>query len=235
MNRLLKSCFGALVCAASLAVAASDVLVPTRDEFAANWSAKGLQPVDADGLDLLVARPGVSLAPYRAIMLKPVYATFKKNWERYAAIPTGTRIRSRDVGTLRKTVGAAVYERLALELHRGGYVLVGAPGPDVLEIEVLVVDVVINAPDLSTTSPVDSYTTYFGEATLVGAVRDSVTGETLMGVHDRSVGREAPTAQLTTGSDNVFEVGIVAGQWGRALDKQFALAGLAHGGSNDQP
>lgn len=235
MNPLLKSCFGALLLAASLAAVASDDLVPTREEFAANWSAQGLQPVAAEGLDLVVARPGLSLAPYRAILLKPVYATFRKNWARYAAIPTGTRIRSRDVGTLRKTVGAVVQERLALELHRAGYVLVGEPGPDVLEIEVLVVDVVINAPDLSTTSPVDSYTTYFGEATLVGAVRDSVTGETLIGVHDRSVGRETPTPKLMTGSDNAFEVGIVAGQWGRALNHQFELAGLAHGGSNDQP
>ena len=92
----------------------------------------------------------------------------------------------------------------------------------------------INAPDLPTTSRVDSYTTFFGEATLVGAVRDSGTGDTLMRVHDRSVGREAP-ASAHDRADNAFEVGIVAGHWGRALRQQFALAGLAHGGSNDRP
>ena len=41
--------------------------------------------------------PASAWRPYRAILLKPVYATFNKNWARYAAIPTGTRIRSRDV------------------------------------------------------------------------------------------------------------------------------------------
>lgn len=228
---VLTACLG--VGTAHAAVATP---VPTTSrQAAATWSAAGLQQVDAPGLDLAYVRPGAMLAPYRAIALSPVRVSFQRDWERGAAIPTGTRIRSRDLDSIRGDVAKVVRSRVARELERGGYAMVDAPGAEVLVLDLEVVNLYLNAPDLPTISPTDTYTTYFGELTLVGTLRDSRSGEILMRVLDHSIGREFVAPRLTTQADNLHEIGSVAGNWGRALRRQLALAGVAHGGSNDRP
>jgi hypothetical protein len=239
MERLQKPLFAMLVLGGLLAVAtteAAEAAMPAQDARAeAASSTEALPPIAARGLDQAFARPGAILAPNRAILLKPVRVSFKQGWERGAAIPTGTRLRSRELHTIKADVAKVVRARVARELQLGGYALAEAPGADVLELDVQVVDLYLNAPDLPTISPVDTYATYFGELTLVGTLRDSSTGDILMHVSDRTVGREFAVARLTTQSDNLHEIGSAAGNWGRALRQHFSLAGQAQGGSNVRP
>lgn len=236
MERVPKAWRAMLVLAACVAVANANAARPSNSGQAASaWSAEGLQAVDASGFDLAYIRPGGVPGRYRAVALTPVQVHFKRGWERGAAIPAGTRLHARDLRTIRESVARVVRERVARELEQGGYVLVDAPGADTLVLDLDVVDLYLNAPDLPTIRPTDTYAIYFGELTIVGSLRDPRSGEIVMRALDHTMGREYLVPRLTTEADNLHEIGSAAGNWGRALGRQLALAGLAPGGSNDRP
>ncbi len=207
----------------------------TRRETEAQWSQAGLQRTDMRGMDLAYARPGASLAPYRSVMLRPVGVSFQRNWVRAATQATGSRMQARDFQQVADDVAASVRAEVGREFERGGYTLVDAPGPGVLEVDVRVIELFLNAPDLPGAAQARSYSRSFGEMTLVADLRDSVSGELLMSVLDRSLGRDFQEFRLTTRVENTREVGIAAQDWAHALRQQLVLARDSGQGSNGRP
>jgi hypothetical protein len=201
----------------------------TRQRAAAAWSEDGLQRLDVRGLDLVYARPGSTLAPYRRIWLRPVQVSFQRDWARAQQRDTGQRVRPRDLQRIRAELAAEVELEVRRELERGGYALVGEPGEDVLELEVRATELYLNAADLPGAADVRSYTMSFGRMTLVADLRDSVTGDSVMRILDRRIGRDYGLLRYTTRVENTREVGIAAQDWARALRRQLALAGARPG------
>jgi hypothetical protein len=219
-----------------LAASASAETGPTtRRDAEAQWSQAGLQRTDMRGMDLAYARPGASLAPYRRVLLRPVDISFQRNWQRTAAQSTGTRIAQRDFQKVADDMSAVVREQVGRELERGGFTVVDAPGPDVLQIDVHVVELFLNAPDFPGAAQTRSYSQSFGEMTLVADLRDSRSGELLMSVLDRSIGRDFDQFRLTTRVENAREVGLAAQNWAGTLRRQLELARANGQGSNGRP
>lgn len=196
----------------------------TRREAAAQWSEDGLRKVEARGLDLAYARPGADLSVYHKVLVKPVSVAFRRNWERDMAIATGTRIRASDTQRIRDELAQIVRDEVAGELAKGGYQVVEAPGEDVLELDLSVVELQLNAPDLPTPGVVRSYTVSFGEMTLIADLHDSATGQTVMRILDHDTGRDFGVLRYTTRVENAREMRITANAWARALRKQLDLA-----------
>ena len=207
----------------------------TPRDAQAQWIRAGLQRTDVRGMDLAYLRPGASLAPYRRVLLRPVAISFQRNWDRSAGQPTGTRVPERDIRKLSEDLSEVVRNEVGRALERGGYTLAEAPGPDVLEIELRVTDLVLNAPDFPGPSPTRSYSQSFGELTLVADLRDSLSGEALLSVLDHKLGRDFQQFRLTTRVENAHEVGLVAQEWARALSRELALARASGQGSNGRP
>ena len=207
----------------------------TRSEADAQWSEDGLQRVDIRGLDLVYVRPGASLAPYRRVLLRPVSVSFQRNWARTAAQSTGTRVFERDIQHVREDMATVVREEVARELERGGYTLVDQPGEDVLELDVRVTELFLNAPDLPGAPQTRSYSMSFGEMNLVAELRDSITGAVAMRILDRALGREYPVFRFTTRVENTRDVGNAAQDWARVLRRQLELARASGQGSNGRP
>lgn len=207
----------------------------TRREAQTQWSQAGLQRTDVRGMDLAYQRSGVSLAPYRRVMLRPVGISFQRNWVRTAGQNMRSPVPPRDLQRLVDELSVVVREQAGRELERGGYALADAPGPDVLEIDLRVTELSLNAPDFPTAGRTRSYSQSYGELNLVADLRDSVSGEVLMSVFDHNLGRDFQQLRLTTRADNVFEVGLVAREWARALHRQLELARTPGQGSNDRP
>jgi hypothetical protein len=124
---------------------------------------------------------------------------------------------------------AAVQSRVARELQRDGYVLVDGPGEDVLELRVRVTELYLNSADLPSANMVRNYTMSFGHMTLVADLRDSVTGDAVMRVLDRTIGRDYGFLRFTTRVENAREVGNAAQDWAAAVARQLALAGARPG------
>lgn len=224
MNRILIALIAAATLVAGAAIA-NPQSEPTTKRAAANaWSDDGLQQKRVKGLDLVYVRPGAELSGYRRVLINPVSVAFRRDWERHAAIPTGSRIPTGDTLRIKDDLAQVVHDQVVRELSKSGYALATAPGEDVLEINVRVAELYLNAPDIQTAAPTHSYTMSFGEMTMIAELRDSTSGATLMRIFDRTIGRDLGILRLTTRVENASEVGNAASAWARALRRELDLA-----------
>lgn len=236
--RPLTVCLTVALAAANPASASDAVATKTpgsRAEAATAWRAEGLQAITVRGMDVAYAQPGASLQVYHSILLKPVTVSFQKNWARSAAIPTGTRLMPRDTDRIRKDMTEVVDHEIRREFEKGGWRVVDAPGAGVLEVELRIVDLFLNAPDLPTPGISKSYTRSFGQLTLVAQLRDSATGAIVMRLLDHDTGHDHATFIRTTRVENSREVGFVASDWARTVRRQLELARVAGDRSNGRP
>ena len=150
---------------------------------------EGLERVNKPGVDAVYRKPGASLSGYDKLLIRPVEVAFAKNWTPgkgsgsalYAMNPP-------DRERIKQEIARVFQEVFTTELQtRGGYRLVDTPAADVLELRAAIVNIYINAPDVSmqTAGRVKTYTADAGEMTLVAELHDSVTGELLSRVYDR--------------------------------------------------
>lgn len=192
------------------------------ERAAAEWSNDGLRRQRVPGLDLVYVREGASLRGYGKVWIKSVEVSFRRDWE----VPTrpGALLVTRDVTAIKERLERILREETARELERGGYGLAEAPGDGVLEIDVDIVDVYINALDLQGSLPVDRYTLSAGEMTLVAELRDSPTGDLIARVLDRREDRDRGFFEFTTSVENVAVARQAARQWAQILRRRLDAA-----------
>lgn len=189
----------------------------SRKQADAEWSQDGLQKTKVKGLDLVYVRPGASLAGYQRIRLEPVTVAFQRNFGKHGSYADRRRIDARDMQRIRDRLTAELQAVVTEDLARAGYALADAPGDDVLSVQLSVVNLYVNAPDLDTPGRVDVYTTSTGEMTLVAELADSNSGETLVRVYDRRADADSMQLELTTRVDNASEARRAAHAWAKAL------------------
>ena len=215
--------FLSLLLAGAVACAAYAQDVPqNKREAEAEWSADGLHKTKVKGLDLVYARPGASLEGYKQVLLRPISVTFRKEWHNPPGDPY--RMNAADAERIKGRMSALVREELRKELDKGGYSLVEAPGEDVLELQMSIIDLHAAAPDVQPVGRVDVFAFSAGEMTLVAELRDSVSGDTIMRIYDRARAMETSQLQRITVVQNVQEAGILAGHWARAIRRELDLA-----------
>lgn len=224
-NNLIALLGACLLAGGGLAIAQAPSDAPTtKKQAAAEWSEDGLQRVKASGLDLVYVRPGATLAGYTKVHVSPVSVAFQRNWQRTMETRTDTRIRPEDLQKIRERLAGIVREEVVSELGKGGYQVVDTAGEDVLGIDLRVVEVHINAPDLPTTGNTRSYTMSFGAMTMIADLSDSATGATVMRILDHSEGRDYGVLRWTTRVENTMEARNIANAWARALHRELDAA-----------
>jgi hypothetical protein len=189
---------------------------------AADWSEDGLRRTTVPGLDLVYVRDGARLDGYSQVWLKSVDVAFRRDWN--APARPGSLIPDNDVSRIKTRLAAILREETARELARGGYVLADAPGPGVLEVELSIVDLYVNAPEAIGTVRADRYTMSVGEMTLEAELRDAPSGELLARVLDRRVDRERRRFEITTAVDNAVAARDAVRGWARILREQLDAA-----------
>jgi hypothetical protein len=203
--------------AASATAQTTPAAAPAASQAAAAVDQDGLQRTEVRGLDLAFILPGATLEGFNKVQLAPVQVAFRRNWERQNRTGSRQRVSARDMERIRDRLSTLVESEVREELARGGYALVEDAGDDVLAVRMDIVNLDITAPDLASAGRVRVYTTSVGEMTLVAELRDSSSGELLMRVFDRRVGRTSPQPRFTTRADNVMEARNAARAWARAL------------------
>ena len=147
-------------------------------------SAEGLRPLEHAGFRQAWVRPGVSLARYRAVWLRYPGGIAYRNEPRLVRPVLG-----HDNYPLSETVAAELMTTLKESFHsnlrRGGWRYVTSAGPDVLEIRVALVDLVMHAPLFNLGGDDLQWVDSLGELTLVIEVRDSETGQILQRLAER--------------------------------------------------
>lgn len=205
----------ALACA--MPVLAADATPTSRRAAVDQWGQEGLQRIDVKGLDAAFVRPGSTLAGYEKVLLAPLQVSFRRDWGKPSLGSPSLRVSPRDTQRIREELAAIVQEEVARELAAGGYTLVTERGEDVLEFRAEVINLYINAPDYTTTQGTRVYALSAGEMTLVGDLRDSLSGETAMRVYDHAEARETISLRWITRSENRSEARAAAAAWARSL------------------
>lgn len=177
----------------------------------------GLQKISVEGIDLAYARPGATLAVYDKVRIAPIEVAFRKDWN-----PTRPgsliRISTEDREEIKARVAKAVHDEFVRELQtNSSYKVVNESGPEVLRVDVRIVDLYINAPDTGTSALSRFYTVSAGEMTLFAELFDSETGQVLARVVDRREARNTGMLTLASRVVNEAEARDIASTWARIL------------------
>jgi hypothetical protein len=180
----------------------------------------GLQKVKSKRVDSAYLLPGADFRIYGKVMLDPIQVSFAKNWQRDMNRSTpgaSQRVSTADADRIRQEMSEGFRETLVKSFQKAGYEVVEAPGPDVLRVTPVLVDVYVNAPDTIQAGRSYTYTLEAGQATMALEVRDAETGQLLGRAVDKRRTGETGTFQWTTRVTNRAEFQRVFDRWAQIL------------------
>lgn len=200
--------------AAAMLIGATATAAAPKD----NWD--GLVEVNARQMDAAFLAPGADFRPFGKVMLDKPEAAFRQNWLRdvnRGMRGTG-RVTEADAARILEAVQTDTTDIFAEEFRRGGYEVVTTPGPDVLRVRTGILDLVVNAPDVSGSARSRTFTANAGEATLVLEARESLgAGLLARAVDRRETRRIAGQANRVT---NTADFRQLARDWARISVRQ---------------
>ena len=207
-----------LACLATAPALADDPPAQPRNRGEARemFSADGLSKVDIKGIDVAYQRPGASLSEYKRVLVRPVTVSLRRDWARTAGMH-GIKARPEEIARIRERVATFVREEFEKDLATAGIEQAQEPGEDVLEIGLSVTDLYAAAPDIQVPGRREVYADSAGEMTLVGELRDSVSGETQFRFYDHGQAREWSRPRLILFNENEIEARKIARSWAQAL------------------
>ncbi|TPH13480.1 DUF3313 family protein [Litorilituus lipolyticus] len=221
MNRIhpLKS-FAIILCA-SLAIGCSS----TNPSNAPQVSEDGLNLKLSTRSTIAYKKSGVDFSTYNQVQIMPSTVAFKQNWMRNynrSTASISTRVKDSDVIRIKQSMATMLDEIFIEEFNKGtGYSVVSEPSANTLLIKPSIIDLDVNAPDLSTASRTRTYTQDSGEATLFLEIYDSVSGEILARVIDAQGGRDNGFYQWSTRVSNRADARRIIRGWAQKLRTKF--------------
>lgn len=201
---------GVALCALFLALVAP---VPAAEDPPGD----GLVPVKAKSFDQAWKRPDVMLKSYTGVLLRPATITFSKAWRARDFGAYG--LKTRDVERIRSFYAGLADESFARVLSQGGYRIANAPGENVLEIQLEIVDLYVNAPDFDSDVFARTYVRNFGDMRLQMTLRDSMSGTTLFRSSDLKRGDETGRLEWANSVYNRSEAQRAFTDWARQLQR----------------
>jgi hypothetical protein len=199
-----------LLTALALAIAAPVV--------AASPSWDGLTEVNSRRMGSTFLLAGADFRPYKKVMIAEPEVAFRNNWLRDVNRGrSARRVSQADADRILASVSTNLTDVFASEFARAGFEVVKKPGPDVLHLNVDIINLFVNAPDTGSGARTQSFTANAGEATVVLEARDSQTNALLARAVDR---RQTPTnigsATQATRVSNTAEFRRLAQGWARS-------------------
>jgi hypothetical protein len=208
-----------LVSAASVSALAKEPPAQPRSRGEAKeiFSDDGLAKVKVEGIDVAYARPGASLADYKSVLVRPISVSLRRDWKQSGGMQQ-VRASAEAIEHIRTRMSALVREEFDKELQAAGTAQAQAPADDVLELVLSVTDLYAAAPELQQLSPrSEVWALSAGSMTLVGELRDSVSGETLARFYDHDTAREYSGPRRIEFGYNEIEARRIARRWAESL------------------
>ncbi len=176
---------------------------------------EGLVAVQSRNLDELYLRPNANLAAYRKVLIDPVPAEIRGDWQKNLNY---TRNVSRWVGPddaqrIAKDTAATLESTIAETYKARGYEIAAAPEPGVLRLSASIADLYVNAPDRFSPWTVKTFTRDAGQATLVLEARDAVSGTLLARVVHHGIAREISRLNMAGDVSNRFWFETLFRRW----------------------
>jgi len=183
MKRALSAGFASLILITAPAAVA-------QSKSALQW--EGMQKVRWTSFDEAYQAPGVNFRQYTKVMIDPVEAAFRKDWKRdwnRDHLDLDNHVSHEDMQEILEEAQIGLGDAFVRAAQEAGYQVATAPGPDVLRLKPVLIDLDVYAPDLKTSSQTRTFSEDAGSARLVLEVRDSSSGALLAGgVDKRDIG-----------------------------------------------
>jgi len=178
---------------------------------------EGLALVAQKRFDAVYLKPDADFTRYTGILMDPLEVSFDRNWDPRAGTSS---LRQADTERIRRALAdefSKVFERTLTA--DGRLRLVTEAGPHTLHLQPEIVDLYINAPDMSLQSSgrVVAYTVDPGRMTLVANFRDGATGTLLARVVDEKQGMESSQLQVTNVVTNTADARRALQQWANSI------------------
>jgi hypothetical protein len=159
-----------------------------------------MQRVHIPDIDSVYRKPDARLSAYTKVMVESPTVAFRENW-RPADDPTLVRLDLPDPEAVAERVSQQFLQTLTTRLtENGGYVVVVAPGPDVLQVKTAISDLYFSSSALQTAAgDGEPYYMESSEITVAIELRDSTTGELLCLVTDHRASPNARAVELNQG------------------------------------
>ena len=214
MYRLAKA-WTAIVATLLLAPAAALAVLPPEMSDLVKVKSKRLAEV--------YLLPGTDFKAYKKVMIDPAQVSFNKNWQkdmkRSASLTSG-RISDDQAKQIADAARSSVGEIFQETFKRAGYEIVTDPAADVLRLTPAIINLYINAP--SGGAATRTYAMEAGEATLVLAVRDSVSGALIgMALDKRDTRTAMAGAVIANSVTNRAEFEVLFRRWAEIAVKGF--------------
>ena len=203
---------------ALLVVAALSTSVWASSPNLPQTTAEGLVRVDSQRIEALYHDPDADLTHYTAIRALAPQVKFKKNWLRDTNRGSMRRVTHSDMEQIRADVEAVLAEVFTAELeNQDRFEVVTEPGDNVLDLQVAVIDLDVNAPDVNTISNIRTFTKSAGTATLIIEMEDSTSGDLLVVAADRREARDNLHMEWATKTSNSAEARRLFKRWADLL------------------
>jgi len=172
----------------------------------------GLVRVQSKQVDTVYAVPGVSLAPYKRVMLDSVDLAFKLDWQK-----RHPEVSDSDVTRIRSQGSAVFHEIFSTALtQKDGYPLAAQPAPDVLRVTASITELDIGSM-LDNAGGKRLYVVDPSALTLSMELRDSTTGALLVRAIDKEKGRAVGNLQVVDAVSNSAEARRALEMWAGLL------------------
>ena len=186
-------------------------------------STEGLPKVKAKKIDALYLKEGASLEGYKRINLQAAEVSFRKNWmrdtNRERFNDPSSRVTDEDMQRIRANLSQLFHEEFSESLVKAGYEITSDRAEDVLLLVPAIIDLDINAPDVSRhqVGRVTTYVTETGRATLSLEFYDALTNELFARAIDKQVADSGGHIQVSNSVMNRAEAIVVIDRWANRL------------------
>lgn len=172
--------------------------------------------VKSKNLDQVYLLPGTDFGAYKKVMIDPAQVSFNKDFlkgdRRSADLISKGGIPPDQAKQIADIARSGFGDIFTEAFRKAGYEVVLAPGPDVVRLTPAVINLYINAP--SGGAATRTYALSAGEATLVLAVRDSVSGALIgMGLDKRETRTAMAGPVLADSVTNRGEFEVLFRRW----------------------
>ncbi|NQZ25539.1 MAG: DUF3313 domain-containing protein [Colwellia sp.] len=224
MIKLNKLISHVMICSTLLFVGCSS----TETLKAPEISSDGLTLKHISQSTIVYKKSGIDFSNYDKVKILPGTVAFKKNWQRdynRSASTLSTQIKDKDVVRIKGSVASLLNEVFIEEFSRNDdYPIVDIASEGTLLIKPSIIDLDINAPDITSSRITRTITEESGSATLFLEIYDAVSGEILARIVDTETAENNSHYQWSTRVSNHADAKRIIKKWAKALRSNFDQA-----------
>ena len=206
----------------------SGVAVAAEKEELPQTTPEGLNLVTSTKQRVVYLADDVDFSVYDKVIIIDSAVAFAKNWQRdynRNQRDLSRKIKDTDVTRIKESVATEFKKVFTQTMTDSGIEVVSEPVTGALILRPAIINLVVSAPNVQSSSRTRTYTANAGQMTLYLEIYDSVSGALLAKVMDaRSASRTGPSMAYASSTSNIMEADRILKRWATEIASHFGAA-----------